>query len=62
MVMQTSNKSVTEVARDYVDHYGGVLPALAELLDEMEIAAGLDDNLSVNVWIEIARAILETLR
>jgi hypothetical protein len=48
------------VAREYIDRCGGVFPALAELLDQMEIAAGIEDALSVIAFIEIASGVLGT--
>jgi hypothetical protein len=40
-----SNKIVPKVAREYIDRGCGVFPASAELLDQMEIAAGIEDTL-----------------
>jgi hypothetical protein len=46
------------VAREYIDRCGGAFPALAELLDQMKIAAGIEDALSIISFIEIASGVL----
>jgi hypothetical protein len=37
------NKIVTKVASEYLERCGGVVPVMAELLEQMEIAAGIED-------------------
>ena len=56
--MEGDAEILKEVAHDYVSWNGTVLPALAALLDDIEIAAGLEDIFSINAFVDIARTVL----
>ena len=49
------------MAHEYLNRDDSILPALTELLHEMEIAVGIEDYLSINVLIEIACAVLDAI-
>jgi hypothetical protein len=57
--MEDNAEMLREVAHHYVSRSGSVLAALAALLDDIEIAAGLEDIFSINAFVDIARTILE---
>jgi hypothetical protein len=44
-MIRRSNKIVPKVAREYIDPWWRCFPGIAELLDQMEIAAGIEDTL-----------------
>jgi hypothetical protein len=48
--MEGDAEILKEVAHDYVNWNGTVLAALATLLDDIEIAAGLEDIFSINAF------------
>jgi hypothetical protein len=56
--MEGDAEILKEVAHDYVSWNGTVLAALAALLDDIEIAAGLEDIFSINAFVDIARTVL----
>jgi hypothetical protein len=56
--MEDDAEILREVAQDYVSWNGSVMAALAALLDDIEIAAGLEDIFSINAFVDIARTVL----
>jgi hypothetical protein len=56
--MEDDAEILRKVAHDYVSWNGTVLAALAALLDDIEIAAGLEDIFSINAFVDIARTVL----
>jgi hypothetical protein len=56
--MEDDAEILREVAHDYVSWNGSVMAALAALLDDIEIAAGLEDIFSINALVDIARTVL----
>jgi hypothetical protein len=56
--MEDDAEILKEVAHDYVSRNGTIWAALAALLDDIEIAAGLDDIFSINAFVDIARTVL----
>jgi hypothetical protein len=57
-MLEDDAEILKKAAHDYLSWNGSVLAALAALLDDIEIAAGLEDTFSINVFVDIARTVL----